>query len=222
MRKPAHFLLAIGLASVTGFAQRASDFRQATWGMTKAQVLASEAKRPSDVRQSNGETIVQYDAGKVAGLNATVLYIFAKDKLVRAKYLLNAQHDELNDFIADFHAVETLLKSAYGEPTLQKAVWEDDSLVEERKAYLDQDRATPESILPSDRNVGLAVSLGHLKLYTERGEVTRVLHAMTGADGHITHQIEYRSVESGALEDEAHSARRETLVNSRWVSRRNR
>jgi hypothetical protein len=189
----AHFLLAIGLAPVTSFAQRAPDFRQATWGMTKAEVLASEAKPPSAVRESNGETIVEYDAEKVAGLKASLLYIFAKDKLVRAKYLLDAEHDDLNEFIADYHAVEALLKSAYGEPTMQRAVWEDDSLVEERKAYLDQDRATPESILPSDRNVGLAVSLGHLKLYTERGEGTRALHAMTGADGRILHQVEYRS-----------------------------
>ena len=193
----AHFLL-IGLAAATSFAQRPADFCQTTWGMTKAEVQKAESKPPSDVRESNGETIVQYDGGNVAGLPASALYIFAKDKLVRAKYLLNAQHDELNDFIADYHAVETLLKSAYGEPTMQRAVWEDDSLVEERKAYLDQDRATPESILPSDRNVGLAVSLGHLKLYTEWGEGrvssvhTQVLHAITGTDGHITHQVEYR------------------------------
>ena len=190
------------------------DFRETTWGMTKAQVLKAESNPPAEVRESNGETIVRYDSMKLAGLDGatldtSVVFIFAKNKLVRAKYLLDAEHDELNDFIADYHAVEPLLRSTYGEPTGQRAVWEDDSLQEERTSYLDQDRATPESILPSDRNVGLAVSLGHLKLYTEWGQGratsvrTRVLHVLMGAEGHITHQVEYSSVELGALEDEA-------------------
>jgi len=202
MKPPAHLLAVIGLASLPSWAQPHMDFRQTTWGMTKAQVLAAEANPPSEIRESNGETMVQYDSIKLAGLDGRVVYIFAKDKLVRAKYLLDTEHEELNDFIADYHAVEPLLRKAFGEPTGQRAVWEDDSLQEERKSYLDQDRATPESILPSDRNVGLAVSLGHLKLYTEWGEGrTKALHAMTGADGRVTHQIEYRSVELGALED---------------------
>ena len=177
-------------------AQSSRDFRATVWGMTKTQVLASEPNSPSEVRESNGETIVQYDSIHLAGLDGKLVYIFAKGKLVRAKYLLNAQHDNLNDCIADYHAVEPPLRSSYGEPTWQRAVWEDDSLQEERKSYLDQDRALPENILPSDRLVGLAVSLGYLKLYTEWGEGrTRVLHALTGADGHITHQIDYRSAE---------------------------
>lgn len=199
--------VAAGLAS-PGVSSSVKDFRATTWGMTKAQVLAAESKPPADVRESNGETIVQYDSIKLAGLDGTgmdgsVIYIFAKDKLVRAKYLLDAKHDDLNDFIADYRTVEPLLRSAYGEPVWQRAVWEDDSLMEEKKGYLDQDRALAENIFPSDRNVGLAVSLGHLKLYTELGESrTKVMHVLSGADGRITHQIEYRSVDLGALEDE--------------------
>ena len=134
-------------------------------------------------------------------------YIFVKNKLVRAKYLLDAQHDNLNDCIADYHAVEPLLRSVHGEPAGQRAVWEDDSLQEERVGYLDQDRALPENIFPSDNFVGAAVSLGHLKLYTEWSDRrTKILHALTGADGRITHQIEYRSVEFGALEAEVRNA----------------
>jgi hypothetical protein len=209
MQFRAHLLVTMGVAfgaTVTLFAQHPAapkDFRETTWGMTKAQVLAAEASSPSSIRESDGETIVQYDSIKLAGLDGRVVYIFAKDKLVRVKYVLDAEHAELNDFIADYHAVEPLLRKAFGEPTGQRAIWEDDSLQEERKSYLDQDRATPESILPSDRNVGLAVSLGYLKLYTEWGEGrttpvhTKVLHAMTGAEGKVTHQIEYRSVELG-------------------------
>jgi hypothetical protein len=208
MKFSVHLLIAAGLASLPGSAQPHMDFRKTTWGMTKAQVLAAESNPPGEVRESNGEVVVRYDSIKLAGLDGAPLdinlvYIFAKDKLVRAKYLLDTEHNDLNDFIADYHAVEPVLRSTYGEPTGQRVVWEDDSLQEERKSYLDQDRALPENILPSDRNVGLAVSLGHLKLYTDWGDSrTKVLHALTGADGRITHQIEYRSVELGAFEDE--------------------
>jgi len=203
MRTSGHLLVAVGLVSLPAFAQ---DFRQASWGMTKAQVLASETKPPVEVRDSNGEVIVRFDSIKLAGLDARVIYIFAKDKLVRAKYLLGAEHADPNDFIADYQAIEPVLRDRYGEPTGQKAVWEDDSLQDERKAYLEQDRALPENILPSDRFAGLAISLGHLKLYAECADGrTKVLHALTGTDGHITHQIEYASVELRTLEGEVRS-----------------
>lgn len=180
------------------------DFRKTNWGSTQAQVLASEAGKPGEVRQSEGEIAVRYDGVKLADLDVSVVYIFALDRLVRAKYLVTAAHPgDLNRFIADYRAVEPVLRGANGQPSDQKAVWLDDSLQEERKSYLDQDRALAEDILPSDRNVGLAVSKGFLKLYTEwtTGR-THILHALTGADGVITHQIEYRSVELSALEDQ--------------------
>lgn len=191
-------LVALGLTSLSVFAQAPTDFRKASWGMTKAQVLATESTPPSDVRESNGELLVRFDSLKLAGMDATAVYSFAHDKLVRAKYLVIAKHSDPNDFIADYHKLEPLLKSAFGEPASQRAVWVDDSLQEERASYLDQDRATPESILPSDRNVGLAISVGYLKLYTEWNDGrTKALHAMTGADGRIIHQIEYRRSEPG-------------------------
>jgi hypothetical protein len=198
-------MLLLGLVSSTSFAQATVDFRQAHWGMSKAQVLATEPVRPSEVRESEGEVVVRYDSVKLGGLEASAVYIFAKDRLVRAKYLLPAEHENLNDFISDYHSVEPILKSACGEPTSQKAVWLDDSTQEERKGYLDQDRALPENIFASDRNVGLAVSLGHLKLYTQWNDGrTKVTHALTGVDGVVTHQIEYRSVELSPLEDAVH------------------
>ena len=80
--------------------------------------------------------------------------------------------------------------------------WADDSTQDEPKSYLDQDRATPANILPSDRLVGFAVSLGHLKLYTQwQAARTKILHALTGENHEITHQIEYRSVELESLEN---------------------
>ena len=183
-----------------------ADFRQAAWGMTQAQVAATESTQPRSVSEVNGETVVGYDGIGFAGLAGRAVYIFAKDRLVRARYLLEAEHRELNDYIGDYKTVEPLLKEKYGKPASERAIWEDDSTQLEPKSYLDQDRATPANILTSDALVGLAVSLGHLRLLTEwAGARTKVFHALTGENRRITHQIEYRSVELEKLDAAARS-----------------
>jgi len=178
------------------------DFRKATWGMSQAQVMATEPDRPSEVRQENGEVVVKYDPVKTADLSGRLIYFFAQDKLVRAKYVSNAEHVELNDFIVDFRAVEPILMEKYGKPANERAVWENDLYQQERLPYLDQDRALASDILPSDQNAGLSVSLGYLRLYTQRSRPrTRIAHTLTGENHRIVHQIEYRSVELEAFEN---------------------
>ena len=187
---------------------RANDFRNVNWGMAKAQVLAAESNKPANVRETNGEVVVEYDLLQYGNLATSVIYIFAKEKLVRAKYLFEMEHRELNDFIADFKRIEPLLQEQYGKPSSERAIWADDATQLEPKSYLDQDRATPSSILVSDANVGLAVSLGHLRLFAQwDGVRTKVMHALSGENNRIVHQIEYRSVELEALENSARSAK---------------
>ena len=189
-----------GFAVSIGFAQGQAkpveaDFRGAVWGMTRAQVTATEAHRPVRVSQSGGEIVLQYDASKLGPLNGRPIYIFAHNQLVRAKFVVEEEHRDQNELIRNFHALETVLKEKYGKPNDERAIWEDDSTQDETKNYLDQDRATASSILPSDRFVGLAVALGHLRLYTIREDGrTRVLHVLAGRDHEITHQVEYRAV----------------------------
>jgi len=177
------------------------DFRRTAWGMTRAQVLAAEEHPPSGVRETNGEAVVEYQPVQVAGLEGRLVYFFVKGKLVRARYLFEAEPSDLNDFITDFRKLEPLLREQYGAPARDHAIWTDDSTQLEPKSYLDQDRATTASILPSDQAVGLAVSLGHLKLFTEWVSArTRIRHTLTGEDSRITHQVEYRSTASASLE----------------------
>lgn len=103
-------LLKSGLlfAAVLGIAAGQGDFRKATWGMTSAQVRASESGAPSEVSQDNGEVLVRYDGIRLGSLEAQIIYFFANDRLVRAKYLFPAEHSDLNDFIRDFRAVQPL------------------------------------------------------------------------------------------------------------------
>ena len=178
------------------------DFRKATWGMSQAQVMATEPDHPVEVRQENGEVVVRYDPAKTADLTGRLIYFFVHNRLVRAKYVSSAEHVELNDFIVDFRALEPVLMEKYGKPANERAVWENDLYQQERLPYLDQDRALPSDILPSDPNVGLSVSLGYLRLYTQRSNAhTKIVHTLTGRDHRITHQVEYRSVEWEALEN---------------------
>ncbi len=185
------------MAAVTAGAAAQTDFRNATWGMTLAQVKTTEPSAPGSIIENGGEFVLIYDSARLGALRARVLYVFAKeDRLVRAKYLFEDQHADLNEFIRDYKKLEPLLAEKHGKPSLERAVWEDDSTQLEPKSYLDQDRASPANILPSDVNVGLAVSLGHLKLLTRwEAPRTQILHSLTGQDHQITHQVEYRSVD---------------------------
>lgn len=177
--------------------------------MTQAEVLATEAAQPSEIRESSGEIIVRYDSIQLGGLACRVVYIFADDKLVRAKYVFDAEHREPNDFIRDYRAIEPLLHDMYGKPVSERAFWSDDSLQDEPKSYLEQDRASATDILPSDQFAGPSIAAGHLKLYTRwRGDRTKISHGLTGENSRITHQIEFLSVELERLENDVRGASR--------------
>jgi len=199
-RSVIRFLAVGGMASLAFAAQ--PDFRGASWGMTQEQVRATEPRQPVEVSEANGEAIVKYDSIQAIGLEGRLIFVFAQDKLVRAKYLSNAEHTELNDFIVDFQAAEPKLTEQYGKPVDERAVWENDAFQQERLPYLDQDRALPSQILPSDPNIGLSVSLGYLKLFTQRSSAsTKIVHALTGENHRITHQVEYRSIALESIEN---------------------
>jgi hypothetical protein len=116
------------LASYAIFAQNRPDpdFRKAVWGMSQKQVLATEPDQPHEVRRENGEDVIKYDPAKNGDLTGRLIFIFAKDKLVRAKYLSDVEHSDLNDFIVDYRAVEPALLEKYGKPIKERAVWEND------------------------------------------------------------------------------------------------
>ncbi len=179
--------------SLCAWADRAPDVRNVTWGMTRAEVIAAESG--SSV-QASDEGALRYAVTDLAKSDASVLYGFANGKLVRATYIFAPEHANANDFVADFHEVTERLIAKHKKPSCERALWLDDSLQNERIAYLQQDRALPSDILPSDVLMGLSIALGHLELYsTWDGGRTQILHMMTGRDHKIYHRVEYRSVE---------------------------
>jgi len=183
------------------------DFRSVDWGMTRAEVETAEARQPSAVDESGSDTVLRYDQPSNPDLPGSLAYVFSNGRLVQAGYIASAQHEELNDYIADFARVEPLLAEKYGSKTADRAIWISDEFQLERLPYLEQDRAHASDILPSDTNAGLSVAMGHLRMYTERkNEHTRVTHSLTRGASGITHQIEYRSAgqEGATVHDASH------------------
>lgn len=155
-----------------------SDFRNASWGMDRAQVVATEGTPPSQIREGGGEIVLRYESARLAGLDCRVVYIFAKDKLVRTKYVFQREHDQKNDFLADFAVVDAFLMGIVERPTEQRLSWLNDIYKNEPEHY------------------GVAVSLGQLVYSTQwQGTRTVITHALYGENGAITHEIEYASVD---------------------------
>jgi hypothetical protein len=168
-------------------------FRATEWGMTQAEVVASETKKPSASFQTDHESVVLYDSVPFAGFPGQLLYFFAGGRLVRAKHVFEIPQGDPNQSIGDYNAVDTALRSIYGKPFDTKNIWSEDAGQEELLNYLEQDRATPADLLVSDLFLGEAIERGHLKLYSVwLGKRTRIVHGMAGEKGVITHQIEYR------------------------------
>jgi hypothetical protein len=111
MKMPAALSAVVSMACLAGafaaFAQRETkqsppDFRRAVWGMTPSQVMETEANGPVRTSESSGEVVLQYGASKLGALTGTPVYVFAKDKLVRAKFLFEEEHGDQNEFISRF------------------------------------------------------------------------------------------------------------------------
>ena len=167
------------------FLAQTPDFRNTTWGMDRAQVMATEGTQPSQIRERGGEIVLRYESARLAGLDCRVVYIFAKDKLVRTKYVFQQEHDQKNDFLADFTMVDAFFMGNMEHPTGQRVSWHNETYKGEPQKY------------------GVAVSLGQLLYSTQwKGVRTVVTHALSGENGAITHEVEYVSVDLEPWEDQ--------------------
>lgn len=116
------FFTLIFLSSITySISQEQSyDFRKSRWGMTKAQVKATE-KTPVELEN---EKEVNYLV-KVAGIKTQLGYIFLNDRLVRSIYIFQDSHTNKNHYIEDYKKVKEILTRKYGQPTIDDVIWRD-------------------------------------------------------------------------------------------------
>lgn len=175
------------------FAEQHADVRKVSLGMSIDQVRAAEAGEPLPADPFEGQNVLRYRSNDFPPISGSIQYDFRDNVLTRAAYVFTAQHEELNDFVVDFHTVEAKLRASLKAPTCEQAMWLDDSLQAERIPYLERDRGLPSDILPSDASMGLSISLNHLSLVVVwTTQNLEVVHMMVGVNHKILHKIEYR------------------------------
>lgn len=153
-------------------------FRNATWGMSKSQVKITEKEKP----KSEDDSFLVY-VGKVAGMNALIIYVFVDNKLVRAKYSFIENNSNRNDNITDYNNLKKLFEKKYAKPKEDKFIWKND-------LYRD-----------NSSEWGFAVSLGHLLFYSQWETSNTVITLTLSGENHRTELVaEYYSKALEVLE----------------------
>lgn len=91
------------------------DFRSASWGMSKTDVMYSEGLVP----QSEGEGYVTYRE-RVMNLDAVVGYHFLDDSLVEAGYAFRESLGSEHVYIREYGKVKGILTGSYGKPAIDE------------------------------------------------------------------------------------------------------
>lgn len=120
-----------------------TNFRNTRWGMNKAQVVRIEGS-PNHRENSGGLDIIQYPQ-MILNMDCMIGYVFAYNKLAKAKYSFLANYEDKNQYIHSYKKIKDILIQKYGKSEAEKVLWQD-------KQY-QNDRS----------NWGLALSLGHLE-----------------------------------------------------------
>lgn len=172
-------------------AENDPHFRQAFWGMSKDQVKQKETARIIQ-EDMNAKGIENYDIigyeGQVLGLPASIIYVFAEDKLVRTQYVLTAKHANENDYIKDYKKVRDGLADKYRKPEKDETIWKDN---DSKKQYKDQ----PEKY-------GTALMEGHLRYYSSwETTETNISLGLQSNNGGVYHVVEYISNVYDRLEE---------------------
>jgi hypothetical protein len=147
------------------------DFRKTNWGFSMDQVKNSESL--SLVREEQNALMYK---GTLSDLDCYVVFVFAKGKLVRTKYVIVEEHSNKNDYIRDYESLKRLLSNKYGTPIQDKTIWRNSLYKDDREEW------------------GFAVSLGHLVyLSTWETSETEISDFLYGDNYEISLGIEYSS-----------------------------
>ena len=136
-------LFALLLSASTTYAQH--SFRNTDWNMTKAQVIASEKRKPS----SQTPTSLTYENMTVGGLRAGLVYKFTKIGLVQAAYIFAEPHSSEAAYYKDYTDVQLAIAMKYEAPTVYQENWTNELYKGDRENY------------------GLAAAAGHVTFLNE-------------------------------------------------------
>jgi len=136
------------------------DFRSATWGMTKVQVMAKEGNP-----EINDPNRIVYEAS-LLGLKTALSFFFVDGKLAKGQYALMEKYNDPNLYLINAEKWITPLRERYGEPKTDFR-WLNKAYEGDRTRY------------------GLAVSMGHLRILntweTERTTIQQIIGEQNSA-----------------------------------------
>jgi hypothetical protein len=167
-------------ASMQIFSQ---DFRKANWGETQDVVKTNETATLNATKSTSDMLFYESALGDK---KVEVVYKFAENKLVRAKYNLLETYTDNNTYYSDYLHFKALLTKKYGPPDSYEQKWFNDTYKHDI-GY-----------------IGQALSSGHVFiLETWNQDKTEISHALYSEKKKILHAIEYVSTKYGHLEKEA-------------------
>jgi len=147
-------------------------FRKTYWGMSKAKILELEGEPPHQ-EKSYGLDIIRYQQ-KIRNIDCLIVYIFAENKLIKAKYIFLEEHKFKNRHIGDYKKIKDWLTEMHGMPKGSNVTWRNDLYKEDFSKW------------------GLAVSLGHLE-YSSLWKTpkTEILLSLSGENEKVSLDAEY-------------------------------
>jgi|ETNmetMinimDraft_20_1059909.scaffolds.fasta_scaffold87095_2 hypothetical protein len=161
------------------------DFRKSHWGDSYGEVVESEQLDIFTEADRSGIKILAYKTD-VSGLNATMVYLFAADKLYSAKYIFTEDHTYDNDYINDYKTIQKILTNKYGTPAEDETLWRNSLYQDDPEKY------------------GFALAYGHLVYYSSWNlEKTEISLFINGDNFEVSHSLEYLSKEFENLSDKA-------------------
>ncbi|MBN1546463.1 MAG: hypothetical protein JW902_07385 [Syntrophaceae bacterium] len=158
-----------------------STFRKSKWGMSIAEVKASE---PLEVAKED-ENFLAYKTS-VIGKDVFVAYFFVDNQLTRARYVLADSHSNKNDFIIDYEDFKKILIKKYGNPVQDESIWRNDLYKDDYSDW------------------GTAISIGHLIYFSNwKTKDTGISILLSGENYDISCIIEYSSTNFKETEKKA-------------------
>jgi hypothetical protein len=171
---------AVPARPVTTAPKAAGDFRWAKWGDSMAEVKQSEEAKAT---LGNADTLVY--TGEVNSLEASIVYNFIDDKLVRGAYVFEGRHSNENRRIDEYNGLKSLLQEKYGKPQSDRMNWS-------RNLYRDD-----------PGHWGLAVSVGDLSMWADwKTQQTKIRLGLRGDNFKTALVLAYSSTRFEALERE--------------------
>jgi hypothetical protein len=144
------------------------------WGMLSAD-LRRLIGDTVGVQSRNGTKVLKYKRN-VMDRDCRIEYIFARDRLVKTRYVFLHDYPQNSLYIEDFHRLNDQFSQKYGKPAEENKLWHEATWKDDPNRW------------------GQAVSLGHLS-YLTRWQLnqTEVVLSLEGSDRNISLELLYSS-----------------------------